>query len=46
MWYNKVVESLSDISKVDRDPHFEGKQLVAMLSVEKGKKHEEDKTKS
>jgi translation initiation factor IF-3 len=43
---NKVIESLNDIAKVDRDPHFEGKQLVAMLSVEKGKKHAEEKTKS
>lgn len=43
---NKVIESLRDISKVDREPHFEGKQLVAMLSAEKGKKHDEDKTKS
>ncbi len=40
---NKVVAALSDISKVDRDPHFEGRQLVALLSVEKGKKHEESK---
>jgi translation initiation factor IF-3 len=40
---NKVVTSLSDISKVDREPHFEGRQLVALLSVEKGKKHEENK---
>ena len=37
----KVIESLSDLSKVDREPHFEGRQLVALLSVEKGKKHAE-----
>ncbi|HSX08982.1 MAG TPA: translation initiation factor IF-3 [Candidatus Saccharimonadales bacterium] len=37
----KVVDALADISKIDREPHFEGRQLVAMLSVEKGKKHEE-----
>ena len=36
----KVIESLSDISKVDREPHFEGKQLISLLSVEKGKKKE------
>jgi len=42
----KVVDALADISKIDREPHFEGKQLIAMLSVEKGKKHEEDETKS
>ena len=35
---NKVVEALSDISKVDREPKFEGRQMVALLSVEKGKK--------
>lgn len=39
---NKVVDSLADISKIDREPHFEGKQLVAMLSTEKGKKTEEE----
>ncbi|HZE86703.1 MAG TPA: translation initiation factor IF-3 [Methylomirabilota bacterium] len=43
---NKVVEALSDISKVDREPHFEGKQMIALLSVEKGKKHEENQEKS
>jgi translation initiation factor IF-3 len=37
---NKVIESLSDISKVDREAHFEGRQLVAMLSADKGKKQE------
>jgi translation initiation factor IF-3 len=42
----KVIESLKDISKVDRDPHFEGKQLVALISVEKGKKHEENEEKN
>jgi translation initiation factor IF-3 len=36
----KVIESLDDISKVDREPHFEGRQLVALLSVEKGKKQD------
>jgi len=43
---NKVVDSLKDISKVDREPKFEGRQLVAMLSVEKGKKHEENEEKN
>jgi translation initiation factor IF-3 len=38
----KVVESLKDISKVDRDPKFEGRQMVALLSPEKGKKVEEE----
>lgn len=38
----KVVESLKDISKVDRDPKFEGRQMVALLSPEKGKKEEKE----
>jgi translation initiation factor IF-3 len=33
---NKVIKSLDGLSKVDREPHFEGKQLVTLLSVEKG----------
>jgi translation initiation factor IF-3 len=33
---NKVIKSLVGLSKVDREPHFEGKQLVTLLSVEKG----------
>ena len=33
----KFIESLADISKVDREPHFEGKQLIAVLSVERKK---------
>jgi translation initiation factor IF-3 len=32
----KFIEALSDISKVDRDPHFEGKQLISLLSPDKG----------
>lgn len=35
---NSFIEALSDISKVDREPHFEGRQMIAVLSVEKGKK--------
>ena len=35
---NKVIDALSDISKIDREAHFEGRQMVAMLSAEKGKK--------
>lgn len=34
---NKVTESLSSISKVDKEKHFEGKQLVEILSPERGK---------
>ncbi len=31
----KAIQSLSDISKVDKEAHFEGRQLIAMLSPEK-----------
>lgn len=40
---NKVIDSLEDISKVEREAHLEGKQMVALLSVEKGKKTKEEK---
>ncbi|HLD01702.1 MAG TPA: translation initiation factor IF-3 [Patescibacteria group bacterium] len=33
----KTVEALDDISKVDREAHFEGKQLIALLSAERKK---------
>lgn len=32
---NKVLESLSDISKLDRDRHLEGKKLIALISPDK-----------
>ena len=32
-----VIDSLSDISKIEREPHFEGKQLIAILSPERSK---------
>jgi translation initiation factor IF-3 len=35
---NKFIEALSDISKVDREPHFEGRQIISILSAEKGAK--------
>jgi translation initiation factor IF-3 len=38
---NKTVTALSDISKVDRESHFEGNQLIALLSPERKKLHEE-----
>ena len=41
----KAIESLNDISKVERDPHMEGRQLVAILSFER-KKKDEKKTQS
>lgn len=31
----KVIDALSDMSKLERDPHFEGKQLIAILSPDK-----------
>jgi translation initiation factor IF-3 len=37
----KLFEAVSDISKIDREAHFEGKQLVALLSAEKSKKVKE-----
>lgn len=40
----KLFEAVSDISKIDREAHFEGKQLVALLSAEKSKKAKEEKT--
>ena len=39
----KMVDSLKDISKVDRESKFEGRQLVTILSAEKGKKTEIEK---
>ena len=36
---NKFISDLENISKVDREPHFEGKQMIALLSPDKGKKH-------
>jgi translation initiation factor IF-3 len=31
----KAIDALSGLSKLERDPHFEGKQLIAILSPEK-----------
>ena len=42
----EAIESLSDISKVDKPPHFEGRQLLAMLSPERKKKNEEKQDES
>ena len=39
----KVFEALADVSKIDREPKLEGKQLIAIISPEKkAKKHEEE----
>lgn len=35
----KVLVALSDISKIEREPHFEGKQLITVLSPERKKTH-------
>ncbi len=39
----KVVSALSNISKLEREPHFEGKQLIAILSPERKKINETEK---
>ena len=39
---DKVLENLSDISKVERDRHLEGKKLIVLVSPER-KKQNEDK---
>lgn len=42
----KVIHALSDISKVEKEPHFEGKQLIAILSPRAGpKKYEKEDKK-
>ena len=42
----KVVNALSSLSKLEREPHFEGKQLIAILSPERKKINEtEEKDK-
>ncbi|MBI2621587.1 MAG: translation initiation factor IF-3 [Candidatus Levybacteria bacterium] len=42
----KAISRLSDISKVDKEAHFEGRQLISMLSPDKKKKHEEEQEKN
>lgn len=39
---DKVIESVSDISKVERNAHFEGKQLISILTPERKKKTNEN----
>lgn len=38
----KAIESVSDVSKIEREAHFEGRQLVSLLSAER-KSHAKDK---
>lgn len=40
---NKTIVALNDVSKVDREAHFEGNQLIALLSPEKKKANHEEK---
>lgn len=39
----KAIEALSNFSKLEREPHFEGKQLIAILSPERKKINETKK---
>jgi len=41
---NKFAWALSDISKMDREPHLEGKQMIALLSPDRkaGQKQQEE----
>lgn len=39
----KVTDNLADISKIEREAHLEGKQLIALLSPERKKQHAEEK---
>ena len=39
----KMIQAVSDISKVEREPHMEGRQLVALLSADKKKNETEKK---
>lgn len=41
----KVIQLLSDVSKVEKEPRLEGKQLIAILSPERKKKNEEESQK-
>ena len=38
---DKVITELSDISKIEKEKRLEGKQLISIISPEKGKKKEE-----
>jgi len=41
---DKVLLALSDISKVERDPRFEGKQLITIISPERKKQKQDENT--
>ena len=38
----RAIEELSEVSKIERDKHFEGRQLMAILSPERKKKNEQE----
>lgn len=42
----KVLASLSDISKIEKEAHFEGKKLIAIISPNKQKTNDHEKTKN
>lgn len=42
----KVTEALSDISKIEREAHLEGKQLLALISPERKKQNAEEKNQT
>ncbi len=39
----KFTEAVADISKIDREAHLEGKQMIALLSPERKKQNAEEK---
>lgn len=40
---NKTITALSDISKIEREPHFEGKQLIGIVSPERNRTKSDEK---
>ncbi len=41
----KLIDAVNDVSKIEREPHFEGNQLVGLIAVERKKSHAETKNK-
>lgn len=42
----KCLEKLTSLSKLEREPHFEGRKLIALLSPQKRKGNKENETKN
>ncbi len=42
---NKVLKAVEDVAKIERDPHFEGKQLITIIIPERKKVNVENKDK-